>query len=230
MFNPDYHSYTYHGAKLQSVTAALKKFHPAFDKAAVAKRVAEKNGQTVAEVLADWEARGKIAIDKGNRVHKHIEETLNGTIPAGVDPFLIFNERLPEMDAFDRLWEGMSQFVRPIQVEWVIGDFDWGLGGTVDTMMVNEHTGLFHIWDWKTGKFDTSNLWEKLLPPFETFDACKLNVYSLQVSMYRLIIERNTGLSLGDSYIIHLSEDGRHNIYPAKDFRPQLANVFDCPF
>jgi hypothetical protein len=231
VFNPDYHSYTYHGAKLRSVTAALKEFQPAFDKPTVAKRVAEKSGKTVTEVLADWEARGKVALVNGNRVHKHIEETLNGKIPAGVDPFLIFNERLPEMTAFDRLWEGMQQIVRPLYVEWVVGDFEWGLGGTVDALVVNEQTGLFHIWDWKTGKFDTSNAWENLLPPFQNYDACKLNVYSLQTSLYRLIIERNTGLSLGDSYIIHLSEDGRHNIHPATDFRQLLADFFDyCTF
>jgi len=230
-FNADQHRYFLNGRELTSVTTKIKEFQKPFDRDGKARRVAEKEGRNVAEVLAEWEASGERGRRLGITVHEHIQKTLLGTENGqlALDPFMGLSTKLPEIVSFDRFWSQLAPLVSYCKehVEWVIGDEELGVAGTVDTMLFSPETGKYHLWDWKTGKFDLNNRWENLLRPFAHLDACKLHIYSLQVSLYRLIIERNTGLDLGDSYLVHLTENG-HQVHRAIDLREKLlAHHYD---
>lgn len=230
-FNKDAHRYFIGGQELTSVTTYLKRFQEPFDRDRIAKRSAEKEGRTVAEVLAEWDAKGEKARKIGLSVHTYIEETLkkNGQRQMTLDPFLTFNLKLPEIEAFDSFWnKARLEFSWCMEhIEWIIGDAELGLAGTCDTMLYSHQTKKYHIWDWKTGSLDLYNKWQNLLPPFSVLSACKLNIYSLQVSLYRLIIERNTGLELGDSYIVHLSHPTNgYEVHRAVDLRERLMEHF----
>jgi hypothetical protein len=129
---------------------------------------------------------------------------------------------LPEMDAFDRFWDDNSKHNRKGQVEWVVGDAELGIAGTVDAMFWNSIALGNVIFDWKTGgKFATENRWENLLPPFNNLPNCELSIYSLQTSLYRLIIERNEG-EVESCTIVHLNNEGQITPYQAMDLRDQL--------
>lgn len=230
-FDPQWHTYHLNGTRLTGVTKYLKQFQKPFDRDDIAARVAARENRPVANVLAEWDAKGAAGIELGLRVHQYIEKTLNlhkngVEITLANDPFLALNDPCPEITAFDTLFGQLKNKTEIIQVEWVMGDIDWGIAGTADALVFSSDTGQYHLWDWKTGKFDIENKWEKLLRPFAGFDACKLNIYSLQLSLYRLIIQRNTGLTLGDSYLFHLQDGGCH-IYKAVDFRSQLIDHFE---
>jgi hypothetical protein len=237
-FNEEEHRYFLDGKELTSVTAKIKEFQTPFDRDRIAQRTAEKQGRTVAEILAEWEAKGEKGRKLGKIVHAHIEETLsrNGNKQAGqlaLDPFLSLNLKLPEIEAFDNLWRQTVPTVSWCQehVEWIIGDAELGIAGTVDTVLFSHQTKKYHIWDWKTGKFDLNNKWQNLLEPFDYLDASKFNIYSLQVSLYRLIIERNTGLELGDSYLVHLSHPTMgYEVHRAIDLRERLLAWLEIPF
>lgn len=229
-FNKDAHRYFIGEQELTGVTDYLKRFQPPFDRDGIARRSAEKEGRTKAEVLAEWDAKGEKARKIGLAVHSHIEQTLRqngGNGQMTLDPFLTLNLKLPEIEAFDNLWRQTRLTVSWCMehVEWIIGDVKLGLAGTVDTMLYSHQTKKYHIWDWKTGNLDLYNKWQNLLPPFEDLSACKLNIYSLQVSLYRLIIERNTDLELGDSYIVHLSHPTNgYEVHRAVDLRERLLD------
>jgi len=235
VFDVEKHHYFLSGQELQELIGVnnyLKQFQLPFDRDVAAVRVAKREGQSVNDILAEWDAKGRAAIELGITVHQHIENTLKGNLPPA-DPFLSFNDEVPEIQAFNTVWGRFKNSIEVIQTEWIIGDAELGVAGTVDLFLSNLDTGQYHIWDWKTGKFDTFNQWQNLLPPFDDLDASKLNIYSLQVSLYRLIIERNLhlddldDLNMGDSYIIHLSSDGLSYIHKAIDFRPQLIEHFN---
>jgi ATP-dependent exoDNAse (exonuclease V) beta subunit len=232
-FNADEHSYTLGDKKLRPVTHYLKGFQKPFDRDGIAQRTATKQSHSVAQVLAEWDATGERARTLGLAVHSYIEQTLhgNGTGQLTLDPFLSLNTKLPEILAFDNFWQQLAPKVcySKENIEWVIGDADLGLAGTVDAVLFNSKTGKHHIWDWKTGRFDLENKFENLLEPFDYLSASKFNIYSLQVSLYRLIIERNTDLEFGDSYIVHLSSDGTA-VYRAIDLRERLLDWMEVPF
>jgi len=229
-FDADKHRYWIGETELTSVTMAIKHFQKPFDRDRIAQRTADKKGLSVASVLAEWDATAERARRIGIATHEYIEKTLKGESDGQItlDPFLEMNFKLPEITAFDRLWCDLAPTASYCKehIEWIIGDEEFGLAGTVDTMLFSPKTGKYHIWDWKTGKFELNNRFENLLYPFSSLDASKFHIYSLQTSLYRLIIERNTPLELGDSYLVHLSDQGAQ-IHRAVDFRQQLADYFD---
>lgn len=232
-FDADEHRYFIGDQELTSVTTAIKQVQKPFDSNGIAAKVAAKEGRPISTILAEWEAKGEKGRALGTLVHQHIEKTLRGEIDpqATLDPFLSLNTLAPEIQAFDVLWSTLAPTVsyRKNHIEWVIGDADLQVAGTVDMLLFSHETQKYHLWDWKTGKFQLSNQWQALLKPFDYLDDCQLNVYSLQTSLYRLIIERNTALDLGDSYLIHLSADG-YQVYRALDLRERLLDWMGVPF
>ena len=233
-FDADNHRYFLGDRELRPVTQAIKLFQKPFDRDGIAQRTAAKQNRSVAEVLAEWDASGERARILGTTVHAHIEKTLRGEQNGQMsfDHFLSLNTRLPEICAFDAFWSKLTPSVtcNPDRVEWVIGDAELGLAGTCDALFYSLDTGKYHLWDWKTGKFDLENKWEDLYEPFNYLSASKFNIYSMQVSLYRLIIERNTDLDLGDSYIVHLQPTGAYEVHRAIDLRERLLDALEVPF
>lgn len=222
VFNKEQHSYTIGDQVLTPVSRVVDQVKPPFDSQVAAQRAAIRDNMTVSEVLAKWDRDSRNRLAHGDRVHTWIAGKLRGEVPVE-DPFLRLNGMLPEMRGFEQFWE----YINPVdlhQVEWVVGDADLGIAGTLDCIFYSQETGHYHLWDWKTGlKFKTSNQFQKfLLPPFDDLDDCELNVYSLQISLYRLLVERNTDLITGDSYILHLPPDGTFTVHKALDLRERL--------
>jgi len=215
------HKYYIGDQELLSVTRIISTLKQPFQKDYWAKRKAEERGITVQEILAEWDANRDESIIRGNRVHAYIQNALEGTSDG--DQFLALNEKLPEESAFDNLWDKIKDRVSVRGCEWVVGDEKLGIAGMVDAFFLNNETGAYHVWDWKTGKrFASSNKYQKLKPPFDDLDECELNTYSLQASLYRLIVERNSQYEVADSYIVHFQQDGHFRIYKALDLRERL--------
>ncbi len=180
--------------------------------------------ERVAGRVAEWEDKKVAGLQRGELVHAYIERVLRSQeLPAAPqDPFLAGNEvLLPEMEAFDAWWANHRSHVILLATEWIIGDRELGIAGTLDSLVYSSRTRRHHILDWKTNsRFGTSSRWQKLLEPFADLDDCELSCYSLQLSLYRLILERTLPeLTLGDSYLIHLSRDGRPTAHRALDLR-----------
>lgn len=226
-FNSRYHRYWYDGRELTSVSKTLGRIKPPFDAPTIAARVADREGRTVEAVLAEWDRKRQSGLSRGTQVHQYIERVLHGEFSVRSDPVLDLNETLPEIGAFDQFWRRLQGAIAPQveQIEWVVGDAALGVAGTLDALLLDTNQGTLHLFDWKTGsKFRTDNPWQTLLPPFDDLDDCELINYSLQVSLYRLMIERNTDLELESGYIVHLAEDGSYQTFEALDLgEPLLA-------
>lgn len=226
--DPENHSYTYQGIPLTSVTALCKMLEPPFDRDGISQRVAAKQGRPVADILAEWDAKGTASRELGNRVHEYIRFVLTGQAPAQ-DPITALSDMPPEIQAFDNYWRKAQTTMNVKEVEWVIGDAAWGIAGTVDALAYHYGTSKFHLFDWKTGKLNHTNDFSNLRPPFDDLDAAQFQKYSLQLGLYRLILERNAGLPtpLGDSYLVHLTPHGSYQIHQALDLGDRLTNWLD---
>lgn len=223
IFDQKYHSYTYHGHKLASVTRTVNTLKPPFDRDGLATAAARKRGVDVATILAEWDAARDRGMARGTQVHEWIARKLNGYQPSSDDVFLALNDKLPEMSAFDVLWQHLDTMTQVHAVEWVVGDAGLGIAGIIDAVLLDTKSGEYNLWDWKTGKaFTEENQFQNLLPPFDDLDDCDLYTYSLQISTYRLIVERNTDLVVGDCYIVHFDQFGTYQIHKALDLRERV--------
>jgi ATP-dependent exoDNAse (exonuclease V) beta subunit len=222
-FDPSDHSYWAGDARLDSVTQVVKLLTPEFDSERVAAKVAKRDRLTVPEVLAQWKAKSDAGKAKGSRVHAYIESRLDGTADPVTD---LVNEREPEMDAFDAAWASLTGKVAAevVSKEAIVGDVGLGVAGRVDLVISMRVQGVTsrNVFDWKTGGYETANRYEKLLAPFGDLQNCEHSRYSLQLSLYRLLLERTTKTQYGDSYIVHLGSDGEYCAHKATDLRGRL--------
>ena len=131
------------------------------------------------------------------------------------------------VELFDKFYTESYGKLIPVRAEVVVGDKDIGICGMVDQLFFNEKSGKLEIWDWKTNKkIDKKNKWQQFKEPIDHLDVCEFNTYSLQLSLYKYIIERNTNLKMGDCYIVWLNEVN-DTYYPIKCRDYQAEIIFN---
>jgi 6-phosphogluconolactonase (cycloisomerase 2 family) len=55
-----------------------------------------------------------------------------------------------------------------------------------------------------------------------------MNTYSLQLGLYKHIIEKNTNLKIGDSYLIWINENSdNYKVYKCKDLQAELKLMIE---
>ena len=133
------------------------------------------------------------------------------------------------IEMFKKFYDDSHGKLIPVRAEVVVGDEEWGVTGMIDQLFINEKSKKLEIWDWKTNKaIKKVNKWQQFKEPLSHLDVCELNTYSLQLSFYRLIVERNTDLTLGDSYIVWFNENNdEYKVMKCYDFRDEILKIMD---
>lgn len=230
------HTYSINGCVANSVTELLKQYVKPFESEYWAKRKAAELNLDVEEILKRWEFNAKLAKVKGSVVHSFIESILSPgefTYPEN----LILNEfgYDPVQDVFNQITKQVEKFTSdiqgkmfPIASELVIGDLDYLVCGTIDQLFYNKKSDKLEIWDWKTNKeIKTVSRYSHLYPLNHIPDT-ELDHYSLQLSLYKLILEKNTGLKLGNSYLTWFNENTEtYQIFRTKDYNSEAQLILD---
>jgi ATP-dependent exoDNAse (exonuclease V) beta subunit len=91
--------------------------------------------------------------------------------------------------------------------------------------------GKIYILDWKTNKkFETDETCrykERLLAPFGKYLKSHLSEYSLQISLYALILEEY-GFEIAGGYLVHIGPgDEPAKLYKTIDMRTELLEFLD---
>lgn len=87
-------------------------------------------------------------------------------------------------------------------IEWKIYhviDIKQGLflPGTVDALFKNKQTGEVEMWDWKRSeKIELGNFGKFLKPPFHALADTNYYHYSIQLNLYKYILEKDYGLKI----------------------------------
>lgn len=229
-FDEQEHKYFYEGAPVQfSVTQFIERYSKPFDSETISKKYAEKHGLKQQEVLDDWKRKGDISAFAGTIVHKFLQEgkehriyvpTYDDNVLHGLSEQveLRVKKLLPKAKAFLEDTEGK---LIPVKLEYIVG-YEQYIAGSIDMLCWNKTKKELQIWDYKNIKeMTTTNFFgESMYSPFYCPD-CSLNHYSVQLSMYKAILEMVTGLNIGACNLVHFNytkDDDSFDIYPAKDF------------
>ena len=240
-FHDKEHIYYLDGKRTKSVTAIIAKYKHPFDKDYWSQKKADERGITKEEILKEWKYKADFSCEKGSTFHEYAENFLtNKLFPfpehritkalGGVEHMLECREAIDELKKmFNDFYDKSFGKLIPVRAEVVIGDEEWGVTGMVDQIFYNEKSKKLEIWDWKTNKkIGRDNKWQQFKEPLSHLDVCELNTYSLQLSFYKLIVERNTELELGDSYIVWFNENNdKYHIIKCFDFREEILKIMD---
>lgn len=237
IFNEEHHKYTYDGRKLISVTQFISKFGKKFDSDYWANRKADDVGITVTEMKQEWQYKADLGTTVGSIVHLWIEDYLNG-----LNPFMPIIEndigpfKTDEIEQLIRIrihkWLELYHIrlhkLTPIAQELRVWSLKYGLAGTIDGLF--EYKNQLIVGDWKTNKkfnTDEDKVWQYLLWPFDNEPDNEHNKYSIQVSLYRVILEEY-GIKTGPAFLCWVPpEDTEAQFIPAKDYRKILTEYLN---
>lgn len=202
LFNEADHTYTIKGKKCTSVTQAISLFKKPFDTQIIAGKYAKKHGLNVQDVIDDWEGIKNESTSRGSELHKYAEMKF------------LSKQYIPDKKAyalcemFDVFYNDVKERLIPVKLEFVVGDEEFLIGGMLDKLFYNTTANALQIWDYKTNKeiSKTSKYKNRLIGSLSHLEECEFNIYSLQLSIYKLIIERNTNLKLGNSYLVWIND------------------------
>ena len=220
-FDPKYHKYTYDGFPMESVTKFINHFHMPFKQDYWSEKKAEEAGVPKEWILKEWKDKNEYANEIGSATHQWIEDYFNEKwqkLPSNKDVIHRINK-------FNKVYSDQLWKLEPIKFEVRIFSKKWKIAGTIDSLFL--YRGKIYILDWKTnGNFTDDNhpkgKYEKLLHPLENYYKNHHNEYSIQLSLYSLILEE-WGFEIGGAYIVHIGpndDDGR--ILPVVDMRDEL--------
>jgi hypothetical protein len=230
------HQYFLNKKQLTSVTTYIHKFQEKFDSDYWSLRKAEELGISQAEMVAEWKAINLKSQVKGSAVHNYIENLFNNKIfpfptSSEVDKATmdeIHEEFIKIRYHIDRFYADVAGKLIPIKNEYVMYDEELGIAGMTDMLFYNVKYKCFQVWDWKTNKqLRTENSFQKLKGPLAHLDDCEINIYSLQLHIYKYILKRQLGIELGDCYIVWFNEkNNNYKIHQCYNFETVVPTIF----
>lgn len=224
-FDPIKHRYTYFDDEFVSVTRFIQQFHKPFEKEYWSKRKAEEAGVPQDWIINEWKKINDYANEVGTDTHNWIEDYFNGLwkpLPTNLDVINRINK-------FNIIYAEQLHKLEPLKFEVRVFSKKWKIAGMIDSLFL--YRGKIYILDWKTNKNfttdDTLKYKEKLLTPFSEYFKSHLSEYSIQLSLYALILEE-WGFEIGGAYLVHIGPgDEPAKLYKVIDMRENLRVFLD---
>ena len=184
-----------------SVTTFIDQFFEKFDAIAIATKLVNSSpkymDKTVDDVLEIW----KESANHGTKVHEELENYILKKIP------------ITEKKTVHGL-KWLKNFILAgnfkIYPEVIIYSEKLKLCGTIDLLIKNMENNKFLIMDWKTSKLINKKSYNKKVgihAASKNIEDSKFNHYSLQLSLYRFLLEKFYGLEIYNQSILHLKEN-----------------------
>jgi len=202
-----------------SCTTFAKYFFEPFDKIGIANNLAGSHqrymDKSPQEIVEQWDESAVEGTLVHAEVEKFIKENEEPTHPKSKIAAKWIKEHLIEIDRYE------------IFSEVIVYSKEIALAGTIDLLIYDKLTKTYKIVDWKTNKrIDTTSYNNKTGNHKTTAHLmdCKFIHYSIQLSLYRYILEKYYGLTVSGAAISHLAEDNVR-IYKTEYYKAEIEEM-----
>lgn len=175
------------------------------------------------EIKASWS--GNEASLLGTAMHYDIECYYNG--------WDVKNESI-EFQYFKK-FVGDYKHLKPYRTEWTVFYKEYKLAGSID-MVFEDEDGDLWIYDWKRTKEITSESFGNkmaLTPCIQHLPDANFYHYSLQLNLYRTILEDKYGKTIKGMCLVKLHPNNYFNTYERIEvpfMREEMASLFEHRF
>lgn len=213
-----------------STSKLVERYFKPFDADTISRHVARAcydkpghryEGMSAERIRDRWTAQGDQSRDLGYLLHRAIELYFD---PAA-------GEDAPELKAirdtteFAQFRQFYDEFVRsrewtedpavPYRTEWIVYDRSARVAGTLDMLFHNPSDNTYTLVDWKRIKRLDRTSKEKGLGPLHQHPSCNLSKYTMQLNVYRYILENVYGLRVRNAFLVCMHPNRpRHHIEP----------------
>lgn len=140
-FDEPSHSYTINGNKLEATSHFIHRYKPHFDSEKMSALVAQKQGRTQEEVLAEWEKVKNDSCTLGTAIHLFGEDYVNSNFT--LEPTNEFEK------AIVAFWDTKPKHIVPLKLELQMYSEEFDIAGTADIICYNLKTKKVKILDYK---------------------------------------------------------------------------------
>jgi len=185
------HTYTVNGKPFVSVTTLLSSWFAKFDPDKILAKMNKQNYPNMSDedIKREWEEKSKVASELGTQLHQSIELYFKGTPqPLDTVEYGYFEDFVSKnkLDTF--------------QVEWCVYHEPTTLIGTID-YVCKRTDGTLDLYDWKRSSDLSKGYGRCLLPELSHIPDSKYWKYTLQLNLYRFLVEEN-GYKVNKMYIV----------------------------
>ena len=189
LFDESSHTYTVDGEPRESVSHYIERHKQHFPKDLIAQKTAERDGRDVEDVLKEWELKGRLAREYGSAIHSALELWINHGVMTEQTHLKGIVDKFIELGI-----EGKSEVVV----------YDDELAGTIDLVEIVGKKRA-NIYDFKTNG-DLYKNGKKMLPPYEHLSDSPIDCYTLQLSLYKRMLEYH-GWTVEEMSILHINDN-----------------------
>jgi ATP-dependent exoDNAse (exonuclease V) beta subunit len=193
-----------------SATTIIHKYFPEFDNDAVIQKMMKSPnwkkspyyGKTVDEIKNQWEENRVAAATKGTQVHDWIENFyLSGCIAP--------SKEAEESKSFQNFMNFHNEYGwMPYRTEWRVFTEKYKVAGSIDIVFEGSGKGKVKVYDWKNSKeIKMENRYEKAHEPLSHLPHCNFYHYSLQLNLYKWILENHYDLKVEEMGLIIVHEN-----------------------
>lgn len=217
-FEEDHH-YEYKGKRVGiSVTRFIEEYANEFNQQEVAEKVAIRDNKSVQGVLNEWKYKNEFACAKGTTCHEYAQslwsgeewefKDFDGSRNYEIAVNLIQNQANNFQDDYQDTLEHLFD-------ELPIGSEEYDIASCADHLFYNKLTGGLVLVDYKTNSIlkgyndDIKNrkYTKKMKIPLNKIEDDSLHHYYIQLSIYKFLIEKYTGLKVDEMFIVYFSEN-----------------------
>ena len=150
----------------------------------------------IEDILKHWRRKGEEACRLGTNLHNSIDEFYND-IPVDLES----TKELKLFCQFNKDYTAKG-FV-PYRTEWFIYDDTDRICGAIDCVMFRPSDGTYHIFDWKRSK-KIKKSGNRMKYPLLHLRDCNFMIYSLQLNVYKYILEVFYGITVHSMCLVIL--------------------------
>ena len=168
----------------------------------------------VISMRESWRYKARLGTTKGTITHKYLEDLWSGKVTtynadlSFIKDQELFEESLGKMITnAESFYDDFSKKYLPIKLELVLGHDKYKIAGQCDALFYDMEHDEYVLCDYKTDKkFEQSNRFQRFKKPLEQYEECEYNKYSIQLSMYKKIIEDNSDIKISEMIIVWLND------------------------
>ena len=211
-FDEKTHTYYIDGSSegIISVTTLIHQHFPKFDADNILKKMKNKNekypNMTDSQIKKLWTNNSINSSKDGTKMHKIIENYYNSIENKKSE------EESKEYKYFLNFNSSIKNRLQPFRTEWSIFDGQLELAGQVD-MIYKKSDNTYALYDWKRSKeIKKENPFEKGLGKLSNLDNCNYNHYSLQLNIYKRLVETRYNMKISEMFLVILHPDNENYI------------------
>jgi len=225
-FEEETHTYTIDGSRegWVSCTGFIHKHFSAFDADGIIKKMMKSSkwkpggesyekykGMTPDEIKKKWSDDGNDASSAGTRMHLDIERYYNASPVGNLAGDSWEANPGSEWDyfmEFERRWR-IPRGLYPFRTEWLVFNEQIKLAGSID-MIFTKPDGTLAIYDWKRAKkMEYENTYQSGLEPIQHLPDTNYWHYSLQLNIYRRMLEMFYDVKVSELALVVLHPNNR---------------------